>query len=151
MKIYWGKSNIPELAGLPASVSRKNYNDALYLARSHPQYWAGMVIALAVMVGISLVISHVYKDENSFLFSMISTGCALLPATCVAEQFSITVMRKHYPHILLRGTDEPPEAMRLIDEADANERHQWRYVRWIGQPAKLLVVLIILYCLTNIG
>lgn len=57
-------------------------------------------------------------------------------------------MRKHYQHILLRNPVVPgsldEQAQRLIQEADNNERHQWRYLRRFTQPTLILLLLVLI-------
>ena len=147
MKIYWGRQNISELVGLPASVSKKNYKEAYRLAQSHSGYWAGLALFLLMSVLLFIAFEYFFPGENSLLRDLIRAACSIWPAEFIRYQFTVSVMRKHYQHILLRNPVVPgsldEQAQRLIQEADNNERHQWRYLRRFTQPTLILLLLVL--------
>lgn len=145
MKIYWSGKDIPELAGLPASVGHKNYKEARSRANSHVETWLGGVVYLGVMVGLSVVFDRVFPGKGTFAHSFVTIICALLPATFIWNQITIYVMRKYYTHILVRRSAACGEvekaAERLMDEADEREFQQWRVLRRFGRGALFIVML----------
>jgi len=148
MKIYWGRQNISELAGLPASVSKENYKEAYRLAQSHGGYWAGLGLFLLLSVLLFIAFEYFFPGKNSLQRDLIRAACSIWPAAFVRYQFTVSVMRKHYQHILLRNPVVPgsfdEQAQRLIQEADNNERHQWRYLRRFTQPTMILLMLVLI-------
>lgn len=79
MKIYWGRQNISELAGLPASVSKKNYAEAYRLAQSHSGYWIGLALFLLLSVLLFIGFEYFFPGENSLLRDLIRAACCVWP------------------------------------------------------------------------
>ena len=102
MKIYWSYKDIPELAGLPASVGHKNYKQARSLANSHIEMWLGGVLYVVLVAGLSVAFDRVFPGKGGFAHSLVTTACALMPGIFLWHQISIYVMRKYYKHILAR-------------------------------------------------
>lgn len=154
MKIYWGRKDIPELAGLPASVGHKNYKEARYLANSHVEIWVGGIIYVALAVGLFMIFDRVFPGKGTFVHSIATSACSLLPAAFVWNQIRIYVMRKYYKHILARESaasgDREKEVERLIDEANEREFQRWRAVRRIGLVALVIVMLAVFYGLLTV-
>lgn len=152
MKIYWSRKDIPELAGIPASVGHKNYKEARYLANSHAEMWLGCVIYAALAVGLFIVFDRAIPAKGTFAHGMATSACALGPVAFIWNQLTIYVMRKYYKHILARGSTASGyveiEAERLINEADEREFQRWRVLRRFGRIALFIVMLAVICSLS---
>ncbi|MCL5497762.1 hypothetical protein M5Y49_03555 [Escherichia coli] len=148
MKIYWSYKDIPELAGLPASVGHKNYKQARSLANSHIEMWLGGVLYVVLVAGLSVAFDRVFPGKGGFARSLVTTACALVPGIFLWHQISIYVMRKYYKHILARRSaasgDLEKAAERLIEEADEREFQRWRKLRRYGYIALCILMLAVI-------
>lgn len=149
MKIYWSRKDIPEFAGLPASVSHKNYKEARTLANRHVEAWLGGVLYVVLMLGLFIAFDRLLPGKGSFAHSMVTVVCGLLPAAFFWNQITVYVIRKYYKHILARRStasgEVEKEAQRLIQEADEREFQRWQMRRRFGWMALVVVMLVVIY------
>lgn len=145
MKIYWSHKDIPELAGLPASVGHKNYKEALSLANRHVVTWLGGVVYVVLAMGFTVVFDRILPGKGHFAHSFLATIFALLPVGFIWNQVMIYVIRKYYTPVLARRSAACGEvektAERLVDEADEREYQQWRVLRRYGHVALCILIL----------
>ncbi|XWJ90127.1 hypothetical protein ACRARH_25095 [Phytobacter ursingii] len=145
MKIYWSHKDIPELAGLPASVGHKNYKEALSLANRHVVTWLGGVVYVVLAMGLTVVFDRILPGKGHFAHSFLATIFALLPVGFIWNQVMIYVIRKYYTPVLARRSAACGEvektAERLVDEADEREYQQWRVLRRYGHVALCILIL----------
>lgn len=145
MKIYWSHKDIPELAGLPASVGYKNYKEALSLANRHVVTWLGGVVYVVLAMGLTVVFDRILPGKGHFAHSFLATIFALLPVGFIWNQVMIYVIRKYYTPVLARRSAACGEvektAERLVDEADEREYQQWRVLRRYGHVALCILIL----------
>ncbi|MGE0969206.1 hypothetical protein ACQFN5_04035 [Klebsiella sp. WOUb02] len=148
MKIYWAKKSIPELAGLPRDLRRKNFKDAYNAISTHIEYWVGAGVAFLFILFFFRVYDYLLPGQNSFPRDIVRTVVVVYPAMLIWFQFSVYGMRKHYRHILEREKYEKKETdvEKLIREADAREYKQWMAFRRFA-----LIMIIIVGLLLFIG
>lgn len=70
MRLYWGYSSIPELAGLPAAQQRTLWRKAFWRSIGHWQWWLGLLLFFLIeLSGLAMLrdLGHNGQIETSFL------------------------------------------------------------------------------------
>lgn len=102
MKIYWTKKSIPELTNLPKHIRKRNYQEARRKASAHYEHWLGALLFVALIFILQALFYKIVPCKNGFWPALARAAFSVPVAALAWEQCTIYVMRKYYPHILIR-------------------------------------------------